>query len=57
MGSVIFREVKRLGETNYGDGERVLHPDAIDIVRSVLFDADTHRAYDHAIYEAEVNQE
>ena len=35
----------------------IRHPDAIDIVRFVLFDADTRRAYDHAIYEAEVNQE
>lgn len=35
----------------------IRHPDDIDIVRFVLFDADTHRAYDHAIYEAEINQE
>lgn len=35
----------------------IRHPDDIDIVRFVLFDADTRRAYDHAIYEAEINQE
>lgn len=35
----------------------IRHPDDIDIVRFVLFDADMRRAYDHAIYEAEVNQE
>ena len=35
----------------------IRHPGDIDIVRFVLFDADTHRAYDHAIYEAEINRE
>ena len=35
----------------------IRHPDDIDIVRFVLFDADTRRTYGHAIYEAEVNQE
>lgn len=35
----------------------IRHPDDIDIVRFVLFDTDTRHAYDHAIYEAEINQE
>ena len=35
----------------------IRYPDDIDIVRFVLFDTDTRHAYDHAIYEAEINQE
>lgn len=35
----------------------IQHPNDMDIVRFVLFDADTRRAYDHAIYEAEMKQE
>ncbi len=34
----------------------IQYPDDMDIVRFVLFDADTRRAYGHAIYEAEINQ-
>lgn len=35
----------------------IRYPDDIDVVRFVLFDAGTRHAYDHAIYEAEINQE
>lgn len=35
----------------------IRHPDDIDIVRFVLFDVGTRHAYDHAIYESEINQE
>ena len=35
----------------------IQYPDDMDIVRFVLFDADTRRVYDHAIYEAEMKQE
>lgn len=35
----------------------IQHPDDIDIVRFVLFDADTRRAYDRAIYEICIGDE